>query len=201
MMNDSNPLLNAWVPPPTATDTDEFGMGPFTPTGQHTLPVTANSTHCAPAPVIQYVMPAVTPTVTFSDKIIKKFSGYMHEDANKFLTEFRSYLVLSNINPDTDPGRAVAAFHLHLQGPARTWFNNISDRSSWDTVESHFQTEYCDLTKVCNDSRYISESAAFENLRLGPSQPIEEFHSVIFEKGNILLFMLFLYQYYYFEIL
>ncbi len=54
-----------------------------------------------------------------SDKIIKKFSGYMTEDPTKFVDEFESYLTLSNVD-SADP-KAIAAFHLHLQGPALVW--------------------------------------------------------------------------------
>ena len=48
----------------------------------------------------------------------------MQEDASKFLVEFESYLTLSTIEPDSP--RAVAAFHLHLTGPALIWFNNLT---------------------------------------------------------------------------
>lgn len=179
---------------PTKPDKDSFGMASFNPSSPF------NPTHCSPlgcpavstnnngqgtTPVtVQYVLPNLPNAVTFSAKIVKKFSGYMHEDANKFLNEFESYLVLSNISSDS--GRAVAAFHLHLQGPALTWFQNIPDKSSWQVVKQAFLAEYCDLTKLNNDPRYISESAAFDHLSLNPTQPIEEFHSVIFDKGNLL---------------
>lgn len=80
---------------------------------------------------VQYVIPSVPNAVTFSDKIVKKFSGYMHEDATKFLREF-------DISSDTDSCHAVAAFHLHLLGLAFSWFYNISDKSFGVSSEVHF---------------------------------------------------------------
>ena len=53
-----------------------------------------------------------------SDKIIRKFSGFMHEDGPKFMQEFESYLTLSVIDNEQ---RVIAAFHLHLKGPVLTW--------------------------------------------------------------------------------
>ena len=35
-----------------------------------------------------------------------------------------------------------------------------------------------------SDPIYISESALFDKLTLGPQQPIEEFHSLVSEKGH-----------------
>ena len=59
------------------------------------------------------------------------FSGYSQEIANTFLSEFESYALLHDIS-DFDK-RKIAAFHLHLKGPALTWFNTLSttSRKSW----------------------------------------------------------------------
>lgn len=124
-----------------------------------------------------YVLP--TYSVNFSDKIIPKFYGYMHENADKFIREFESFLVLSNINYDTEPHRAIAAFHLHLKGPALTWFSTLTDKSSWDTVRIAFSSEFSNA----NDPMYIAESALFDKLCLSSRQPIEEFHALVHEKG------------------
>ena len=35
-----------------------------------------------------------------------------------------------------------------------------------------------------SDTIYISESALFDKLTLGPQQPIEDFHALVSEKGN-----------------
>ena len=84
--------------------------------------------------------PAVQP-ISLSDRIIKKFAGYMHENASKFLSEFESYLMLSGIDPSIDSARAIAAFHLHLQGPALTWFNALPMKITWTSVKHDFSNE------------------------------------------------------------
>lgn len=54
-----------------------------------------------------YVAPVMqTPIMT---EKLKKFSGYMHEDGPKFLSEFESFLTLSGV---TDDERIIAAFHF-----------------------------------------------------------------------------------------
>ncbi|XP_052779405.1 uncharacterized protein LOC128216783 isoform X1 [Mya arenaria] len=134
-----------------------------------------------PGPTTVYLhTPAVQP-ISLSDRIIKKFAGYMHENASKFLSEFESYLMLSGIDPSIDSARAIAAFHLHLQGPALTWFNALPMKITWTSVKHDFSNEYCD---VLNDPRLISETAAFDNLRLQSHQAIAEFHSIVLEKGS-----------------
>ena len=55
----------------------------------------------------------------------RHFSGYPHENALTFLQEFESYSLMFNL--DHDDSRKIAAFHLHLQGPARSWFDSISN--------------------------------------------------------------------------
>ncbi|VDI35327.1 Hypothetical predicted protein [Mytilus galloprovincialis] len=84
------------------------------------------------------------------------FSGYSQDNAQKFLSEFKSYALLHDLR-DFD-GKKVAAFHLHLKGPALTWFNTLSERSkeSWNP------------------------------LKFRKSQQLEDFHSQILEKGNLL---------------
>ena len=103
----------------------------------------------------------------------------MHEDASKFMKEFDSYLTLSSI--DEESPRAIAAFHLHLSGPALIWFNNLAVKDSWKTVKAAFMNEYCN---VVNNLSLIAESVAFDNLKLGSTQAIEDFHSVVLDKGR-----------------
>jgi hypothetical protein len=52
----------------------------------------------------------------------RKFGGYPHENASQFIAEFESYATLHYIKLCED-SRKIAAFHLHLSGPALTWFN------------------------------------------------------------------------------
>lgn len=89
-------------------------------------------------------------TTPMDKPFLRKFSGYSHEDATKFLSEFISYCVFHDLNA-SEP-RKIAAFHLHLQGLAFVWL--------------------------------IMESAMFDSLRLAPSRPLENFYSVILEKGR-----------------
>jgi hypothetical protein len=44
------------------------------------------------------------------------FSGYSNDNAKKCLLEFMSYALLHDLH-DYD-GKKLAAFHLHLKGPA-----------------------------------------------------------------------------------
>ena len=103
----------------------------------------------------------------------------MHEDASKFLAEFESYLTLSAIEPE--PPRAVAAFHLHLTGPALICFNNLTIKDSWTTVKACFLAEYANCL---NNPSLIAESLAFDNIKLGQTQAIEDFHSTVLDKGR-----------------
>ena len=54
---------------------------------------------------------------------VKKFSGYTNENAEQFISYFEAYTVCSKIQ---DPSRKVAAFQLHLCGPAHTWYSNLN---------------------------------------------------------------------------
>ena len=134
---------------------------------------------------------ASTPVMNTSTRIIsapmdklslRKFSGYSHEDASKFLDEFTSYCVFHDLN--SNESRKIAAFHLHLQGPALVWFGQLHDyiRKSWHAVEGAFHRTYTSKSPL--DPTLIMESAMFDSLRLAPSQPLEDFYSVILEKGR-----------------
>ena len=87
----------------------------------------------------------------------------------------KSYLTLASI--DTTSPRAVAAYHLFLKESALIWFNNLIFKDTW----SAFNHEYCN---ILNSPSLIAESVAFDNLRLGQSQAIEDFHAVVMDKGR-----------------
>ncbi len=53
-------------------------------------------------------------------------------------------------------------------------------KSSWSALQHAFIAEYCDI----NNPALIAEEAAFHNLQLLATQPIEEFHSLIYQKGK-----------------
>ena len=111
------------------------------------------------------------PPIVPDRRTIQQFSGFMHEDAEKYLVEFESYLTLASI--ETTSPRAVAVFHLFLKGPALIWFNNLTFKDTWSAVKGAFVLEYCN---IIGSPALIAESVAFDNLRLSQSQAIEDFH-------------------------
>jgi hypothetical protein len=69
---------------------------------------------------------------------LPKFSGYTHEDAAKFLAEFDSYMTLQcpDIHHELSSARQIAAFHMHLPGPAQIWL--ISFHPQTKLVGKHY---------------------------------------------------------------
>lgn len=112
---------------------------------------------------------------------LEKFSGYPTDDAERFLSNFSAYCTFSRINPQDL--RTVAAFQLHLQGPALTWFTclNDSDKNSWENVKQLYQAKYMDKR---NKPVLLVETEQFLNLRLLPHQQMEDYYSKIMEKGR-----------------
>lgn len=125
-----------------------------------------------------FIMPVI------SSKLLDnlRFSGFSHEDGDKFLSDFECYLTLSSV--DQCSPRAVAAFQLHLNGPARVWFESLgpSDKQQWLVLKAKFKDEYCNST--FHNPVLIAESVAFDRLTLLPSQAIEDFHAIVHEKGK-----------------
>ena len=114
-----------------------------------------------------------------------KFSGYAHENPEKFINEFQSYSTFLNLN--SDDNRKIAAFHLHLQGPALVWFNSINDDSvqhDWSALLAAFKARF--LLLDGQSPVMLLESEAFQKLALQPGQPIEDFHCRVVEKGQII---------------
>ncbi|CAC5423038.1 unnamed protein product [Mytilus coruscus] len=74
-------------------------------------------------------LPIKIQTTSTMSKLVKcrKFSAYPQDNAKGFFSEFESYALLHEL-PETDK-RRIAAFHLHLKGPALTWYNSLSDES------------------------------------------------------------------------
>lgn len=112
------------------------------------------------------------------------FSGYSQENASKFLSEFESYALLHDLR-DMDR-RKIAAFHLHLKGPALTWFNSLSQtaRNSWATISILFREKYINCNH--NSSIAMMEGQIFNAMRLMPGDKLEDFHSKLVEKGLLL---------------
>lgn len=119
---------------------------------------------------------------SISDKVsLKKFSGFSSENGKNFLLEFESFCIYQNLTTDD---RRVAAFHLHLSGPAVIWFNSLETpvKRTWFALRNAFTEQYAKQGML--DPDMVAESAVFESLRLSSSQPLEDFHSKIMEKGS-----------------
>ncbi|CAC5379961.1 unnamed protein product [Mytilus coruscus] len=112
----------------------------------------------------------------------RKFAGYPKDNGTKFLREFESFCKLHEL--DILNEKTVAAFHLHLEGPALTWFNGLSPDLSWTTVKRLFTDKYVHIG--WQHPSVVIESETFHNMQLGPTQEIEDFSCQIQEKGHIL---------------
>ena len=122
------------------------------------------------------------PNLPISIKVeLTKFHGFTSENAVKFLHEFESFCVLQNLS---DNPRKIAAFHLHLKGPALVWFNalDLTDKLAWTVLKDAFQKQY--LSRNMSNPAFIAESAIFDSLTLQNGMAIETFHSQILEKGS-----------------
>ncbi|CAC5388530.1 unnamed protein product [Mytilus coruscus] len=111
-----------------------------------------------------------------------KFAGYPKDNGTKFLREFESFCKLHEL--DILNEKTVAAFHLHLEGPALTWFNGLSPDLSWTTVKRLFTNKYVQIS--WQHPSVVIESETFHNMQLGPTQEIEDFSCQVQEKGQIL---------------
>ena len=120
------------------------------------------------------------------DRLAKcsEFSGYTQDNAKRFLTEFESYALLHDLS--ANDRRLIAAFHLHLKGPALTWFNSLSDESkkSWNTIIILFKEKYINFN--LHSPTVIMESEIFQNMVLSPGQSLEDYYSQMLEKAQIL---------------
>ena len=78
--------------------------------------------------------------------VCRKFGGYPHENGSIFLQEFESFATLHNILPQ-EHQRRIAALHLHLTGPAVTWFNSLTpnQKESWESFIQIFKDKYVNL--------------------------------------------------------
>ncbi|CAC5399987.1 unnamed protein product [Mytilus coruscus] len=121
------------------------------------------------------------PKLLAMDKLAKcsTFSGYPQDNAKRFLAEFESYALLHDLAEQDK--RRIAAFHLHLKGPALTWFNSLSDESkqSWQNIYVLFKEKYINFN--LHSATVIMESELFQSLILSPGQSLEDYYSQILE--------------------
>lgn len=102
-----------------------------------------------------------------------------------FLNELDSYATLHNIF-QFDDQRKIAAFYLHLTGPALPWFNALTSTSkvTWKTFLKVFKAKYVNLD--WQSPTVLLETEVFENMRLAPGQSIDDFHCQLVEKASML---------------
>ena len=116
---------------------------------------------------------------------IPKFSGLTSEDPRKFLDSFESYCLVYNLNKEDADAKKVAAFHLKLSGPALIWFRSLKPAAgterNWEFVESQFLARYIN---VKNNPVLLAGAELFQQLKLSPTQAIEEYHAQVLEKGQ-----------------
>lgn len=113
---------------------------------------------------------------------IDKFHGHSSDNADKFLQDFSNFTTMNELNNDE---RKIAAFYLHLVGPARTWFGTLeaNQKDTWAHLETAFNRKYINLDQQ-NDAGLLTESIIFNNIKLSGAQALEDFHSLVLEKGT-----------------
>ena len=151
-------------------------------------PVKSNFSPVSFSPISFSPVP-FSPVSTFSNLLdmeklgqCRKFSGYSHDNASKFLSEFESFATLYGL----DSQKKLAAFHLHLKGPALQWYDGLDSETteSWVDLLASFQDQYIKLG--WQSSTVMLESELFQKMSLLPGQTIEDYHSNLCEKGQIL---------------
>jgi hypothetical protein len=144
-----------------------------------------------PAPVnppvdnpLYHAVQPVLPVFNMAKISLPKFSGLSTENAERFLLDFQSYSTLNQLAGLANDARKVAAFHLHLTGPALTWFNALPaiQRDTWEHLELSFNAQYV-LLNAQNNPALVAEAELFAHMKLAPGQAIETFHSLVVEKG------------------
>ena len=86
--------------------------------------------------------PPQSDSIMFNRIPLRRFSGYPTEDAERFLSNFKAYATFSNL--ETNDRRQAAAFQLHLEGPAQSWFASLDDDITchWDSLCAAFRQRY-----------------------------------------------------------
>lgn len=111
---------------------------------------------------------------------ITKFAGHSHEDPNKLLDDLDSYLILHGIKMNVTDRRCVA-LHLHLTGPALSWYQRLDDqvKYNWQALRNAFLQRYNDMERT-----YSTDIEKFHSLTLKPAQHIEDFYSIVLNLGT-----------------
>ena len=143
-------------------------------------------------PVNTYVPPvsACVPPVTTVPPVIQtpmipitlpKFTGYAHDDGEKFISDFTAAMTLQGITSDVPK---ISALSLYLSGPAFLWFETLppSFKTSWPLLLGAFRDKYVSFNLSTNGS-LIAEMEAFNTLKLGKST-VEDFYFNILKLGK-----------------
>lgn len=150
-----------------------------------TVPTSTESTDCIINIDIEKT-PVTRPDTHIESTMAKincqTFAGYPHENPTKFMSEFKSYSTFLRLSDDEE--RQIAAFHLHLKGPALTWFETLPNKQSWLHIKLAFTDRYEKFD--CSNPSLLVETENFNSLTLLPGQPLEDFHMIITEKGLLL---------------
>lgn len=87
---------------------------------------------------------------------------------------------------DNSMDRKIAAFHIHLAGPALTWFQSLDTdtQTNWHSLEEAFNRQY--IKKHGLDPSTIAASHAFSRIKLLDGQALEDYHSLILKQGTCL---------------
>ena len=75
---------------------------------------------------------------------------------------------------------------MHLQGPILQWYNGLDPavQSSWANLVATFKAKYISLD--WQSPTIIYESEVFQSISLAPNQSIEDYFSLLSEKGQLL---------------
>ena len=81
----------------------------------------------------------------------------------------------------------IAAFSLHLTGPAYTWFQTLTEihRKSWRALCDAFVSHYIQ-PNPSNNAVLYSEMQAYNDLKLYDDMMLEDYYGLILKKGQIL---------------
>lgn len=77
--------------------------------------------------------------------------------------------------------RRCVALHLHLTGPALSWYQRLDDhvKYNWQALRNAFLQRYNDMERT-----YSTDIEKFHSLTLKPAQHIEDFYSIVLNLGT-----------------
>ncbi len=78
------------------------------------------------------------------DVKLPKFRGLSTEDGYRFLSDFKSLATLHGLDRHFNDDKKIAAFHLHLEGPALQWVQTLPESVllAFPSVQATFEAKY-----------------------------------------------------------